>query len=173
MPFRQMLQTLMRAHTSTLLVLVGFGLVAAIALQAPSQEPARLEPLSAEPAQPELALLMGELQRLTHKMALSADAGNAELANFYMHESLEQMKKIQTEAPEYEGQPVALLMDRMGLPAYATMQEAVNAKDKQRMLAALDTVIQSCNACHAATLHPFIRISRGTEVNPYNQSFQP
>jgi hypothetical protein len=106
-------------------------------------------------------------------MALSADAGNAELANFYMHESLEQMKKIQTEAPEYEGQPVALLMDRMGLPAYATMQEAVNAKDKQRMLAALDTVIQSCNACHAATLHPFIRISRGTEVNPYNQSFQP
>jgi hypothetical protein len=163
----------MGAHSSTLLVLVGVGLLTAIALQAPSQEPARLEPLSAEPIQPELALLMGDLQRLTHKMALSADAGNAELANFYMHESLEQMKKIQSEVPEYEGQPVALLMDRLGLPAYAAMQEAVNAKDKKRMLTALDTVIQSCNACHAATLNPFIRITRGTEVNPFNQSFKP
>lgn len=163
----------MRAHTFTSLALLSVGLFTVIVLKASSSETAKLEPLSLESSPPELALLMGELQRLTHKMALSADAGNAELANFYMHESLEQMQKIQTEVPEYEGQPVALLMDRMGLPAYATMQEAVNAKDKQRMLAALDTVIQSCNACHAATLHPFIRITRGTEVNPFNQSFQP
>jgi hypothetical protein len=163
----------MRAHTSTLLVLVSVGLFTVISLRATSQAPTQLASLSDEVAQPELALLMGELQRLTHKMALSADAGNAELASFYMHESLEQMKKIQTEVPEYEGQPVALLMDRMGLPTYAAMQEAVNAKDKQRMLTALDAVVQSCNACHAATLHPFIRITRGTEVNPFNQSFQP
>ena len=135
-------------------------------------QPSPLQPIPNEAA-PELALLMGDLQRLTHKLALSADAGNAELAAFYLHESLVQMNKIQTEVPEYEGQPVALLMDRMGLPPYAAMQEAVNAKDKKRMLTALDTVIQSCNACHVATLHPFIRITRGTEVNPYNQSFQP
>lgn len=134
---------------------------------------AALIPIEESPPAPELALLMGELQRLTHKMALSADAGNAELAGFYMHESLEQMQKIQTEAPEYEGQPVALLMERLGLPSYAAMQEAVTAKDKQRMLAGLDGVIQGCNACHTATLHPFIRITRGTEVNPFNQSFAP
>lgn len=132
-----------------------------------------LIPIEESPPAPELALLMGELQRLTHKMALSADAGNAELAGFYMHESLEQMQKIQTESPEYEGQPVALMMERLGLPAYAAMQEAVTTKNKQRMLAGLDGVIQGCNACHTATLHPFIRITRGTEVNPFNQSFAP
>jgi len=163
----------MRAHTSTSLALLCVTLFTIIALKVSSREASKLEPLTLESSPPELALLMGELQKLTHKMALSADAGNTQLANFYMHESLEQMKKIQTEAPEYEGQPIALLMDRLGLPAYATMQEAVNAKDKQRMLTALDNVIQSCNACHAATLHPFIRITRGTKVNPYNQSFQP
>ncbi len=163
----------MRVHTSTFLVLVSVGLFTVISLRATSQEPAQLVSFSDESAQPELALLMGELQRLTHKMALSAEAGNAELASFYMHESLEQIKKTQTEVPEYEGQPVALLMDRIGLPAYAAMQESVKAKDKRGMLVALDAVIRSCNACHAATLHPFIRITRGTELNPFNQSFQP
>ena len=122
---------------------------------------------------PELALLMGDLQRLTHKLALSADAGNAALAGFYLHESMEQLHKIQSEAPEYERLPIALLIDRLAHPAYGLMQEAVNEKNKERMLAGLDGIIQSCNACHIATQHPFIRITRGTEINPFNQSFQP
>lgn len=134
-----------------------------------------LKPVDDATKAPELALLMGELQRLTHKMALSADAGNADLTGFYMHECLEQLTKIQEEVPEYEGQPVALLIDRMGLPLYGPLQEAVSTKpaSRERLLSGLDTVIQGCNACHAATLHGFIRITRGTEVNPFNQSFQP
>jgi hypothetical protein len=116
---------------------------------------------------------MGDLQRLTHKLALSADAGNAELAAFYLHESQEQLRKIQTEAPEYENLPIALLIDRLAHPAYASMQEAVAAKDKERMLAGVDSIIQSCNACHTATQHAFIRITPGTESNPFNQSFAP
>lgn len=128
-----------------------------------------------EEAAPELALLMGDLQRLTHKMALSADAGNAELAAFYMHESLEQLKAIQQEAPVYEDQPVALFIDRIALPSYEPFREAVKSDpiDRTRMLSALDGVIASCNHCHVAARHPLIRITRGTEVNPFNQSFKP
>jgi hypothetical protein len=126
-----------------------------------------------ESATPELALLMGDLQRLTHKLALSADAGNTELAAFYLHESQVQLRKIQSEAPEYENLPIALLIDRLAHPAYASMQEAVVAKDKERMLAGIDSIIQSCNACHTATQHAFIHITPGTEVNPFNQSFAP
>lgn len=132
-----------------------------------------LAPAKDENAQPELALLMADLQRLTHKLALSADAGNAELAAFYLHESREQLRKIQNESPEYDGLPVALLIDRMALPALAPMEVAVAAKDKLQMLASLDGIIQSCNACHASTQHGFIRITRGTTVNPFNQSFAP
>jgi hypothetical protein len=128
-----------------------------------------------EKAAPELALLMGDLQRLTHKMALSADAGNAELAEFYLHESLEQLKAIQQEAPVYEDQPVALFIDRLALPNYEPFRDAVQARpyDRNRMLSALDGVIASCNQCHVATKHPLIRITRGTGVNPFNQSFEP
>lgn len=134
-----------------------------------------LQPVAEAETAPELAILMGDLQRLTHKMALSANEGNAKLAAFYMHESLEQLKTIQKDSPEYEGQPVALLIDRLALPAYEPFQKAVTAEpaDKERMLTALDGVLQSCNQCHVATQHPLIKITRGTEVNPFNQSFKP
>lgn len=136
---------------------------------------AGLAPLTANEEAPELAFLMGELQRLTHKMALSAEAGNAELAGFYMYESLEQLAKIQADAPEYEGQPIALLIDRMSLPVYEPLKAAVAEKplNKDRLIKGVEMVVQGCNACHAATLHGFIRITPGTETNPFNQSFQP
>jgi len=126
-----------------------------------------------ESATPELALLMGDLQRLTHKLALSADAGNAELAAFYLHESQEQLRKIQSEAPEYENIPVALLIDRLAHPAYAPMRDAVTARDMKGMREGMNAIVQACNACHTATQHAFIRITPGTEVNPFNQSFAP
>lgn len=144
--------------------------------KSPKQSPAPgLTPMTAGEDAPELAFLMGELQRLTHKMALSAAAGNADLAGFYMHECLEQLTKIQTEVPEYEGQPIALLIDRMGLPVYAPLKAAVTAKpaNKGQLMKGVETIVQGCNACHAATLHGFIRITPGTEINPFNQSFQP
>lgn len=134
-----------------------------------------LTPLQEESPTPELALLMSDLQRLTHKMALSANEGNAPLAGFYLHESLEQLKAIQTEAPEYERLPIALLIDRLALPAYEPFKAALAEQplNRDRLMSALDGVIQTCNACHAATEHGFIQITRGTEVNPFNQSFKP
>jgi len=134
---------------------------------------AQLAPVEETSNTPELALLMGDLQRLTHKLALSADAGNAELAAFYLHESQEQLRKIQTEAPEYENLPIALLIDRLAHPAYAPMQEAVRVKDVKRMREGMNAIVQSCNACHTASQHAIIRITPGTEVNPFNQSFAP
>lgn len=151
----------------------------------PAPEPTaspRLLPLpAAEPTPaPELALLMGTLQRLTHKLALSADAGNAPLAAFYLHESLEQLRAIQKESPEYENQPIAVLIDRLALPAYADLQKSLDyphtptpPASRDVLLRGLDRVIASCNECHAATQHAVIQITRGTEVNPFNQSFRP
>lgn len=146
--------------------------VAAPAAESPNSA---LQPLSEAAREPELALLMGTLQTLTHKLALSADAGNAPLAAFYLHESMEQLRTIQHEAPEYENLPIAVLVERLALPAYSDLEKAVAAQPeagREALLAGLDRVIQSCNECHGATQHGFIRIIRGTEINPFNQSFQ-
>ncbi len=139
-----------------------------------AETPAGLAPMPDRQDAPELALLMGDLQRLTHKMALSADAGNAALAAFYLHESLEQLTTIQREVPEYEGQPVAALIDRIALPSYETLRKSTAASaGRETLNADVLGVIQSCNACHAATTHGIIRITPGTEINPFNQSFAP
>jgi hypothetical protein len=118
---------------------------------------------------------MGELQRLTHKLALSADAGNFPLVEMYAHESLLQMQKIQAEVPEYEGQPIAVLIDRMGLPGFEAIQKAVSERsaDPKLLVPAVGQLVQSCNTCHAAVQRGAIRITLGTDNNPFNQSFEP
>lgn len=143
---------------------------------APAAQTARLQPLVEGPTEPELAALMATLQTLTHKLALSADAGNAPLTAFYVHESLEQLKAIQREAPEYEKLPIAVLIERLALPAYPALAEAARATPaapREVLLPAFDRIVAACNDCHAATQHGFIRITRGTEVNPFNQTFKP
>ncbi len=142
----------------------------------PAAPTPRLQAFVEAPAEPELAALMAALQTLTHKLALSADSGNAPLAAFYVHESLEQLKTIQREAPEYEKLTIAVLIERHALPAYDALAEAVRATpaaSREVLLPAFDRVVAGCNECHGATQHGFIRITRGTEVNPFNQSFQP
>jgi hypothetical protein len=133
----------------------------------------QLTPVDESPRTPELALLMGDLQRLTHKLALSADAGNAELAAFYLHESKSSFGRSNPRHPSMKTFPSRLLIDRLAHPAYAPMQEAVTAKDAKRMREGMNAIVQACNACHTATQHAFIRITPGTEVNPFNQSFAP
>lgn len=141
-----------------------------------SQETAGLQPLPENDEDfVELAPYMTELQRFTHKMALATHAGNVELANFYLYESILLLENIQKDVPEYRNQPIALLVDRMGLPAFKKLEKSLNAEpfDVEKTLTDLDLVVNSCNQCHAATDHSFIKITRGTDFNPFNQSFQP
>jgi len=152
----------------------------AVGRGAAAGEPAgspQLEPLPVEPVKIELAPFMGELQRLTHKLSLSIAAGNPELARFYAYESIELLRETQREVPEYEGQPVALLIDRLVLPRIQALQTGLeapaSAAGAPAIEAALAGVIESCNECHRSTGHGFIRITNGSDVNPFNQDFAP
>ena len=124
----------------------------------------------------ELASYMGMLQRLTHKLSLSAAAGNTELVGFYLHESEELLEDIQKEVPEYEAMPIALLVERISLPAYQGLETLLAKKDTEITAKALkkasESVIDSCNQCHQATKHGFIKITTSTN-NPFNQDFKP
>lgn len=136
-----------------------------------------LRPLEEDPPQVELAPYMGELGRLTHKMSLAIGATNVPLASFYAYESLELLGEIQTDVPEYEDQPIALLIDRLGTPSYNPLKELLHAEDgsvsPDALMGALEGIVRSCNACHAATQHGFIKITAETKTNPFNQDFTP
>lgn len=120
----------------------------------------------------ELAEYMSTLQRYTHKLSLAINAGNTELAAFYMHESLAQLDVIQENFSEYETIPVALYVDRHGLSGYKPLKQLLKqeAPAPAKLSAAMDGVISSCNACHAASGFDFLKIKRNPN-NPFLQDF--
>jgi hypothetical protein len=121
----------------------------------------------------ELALHMSRLQRWMHKTALSVQAGNKRLAEFYLHETEETVETIQTKAPTYEGYDIKKLSDESLAPSLASLDEAVEASDWPVARERLQQVATSCNECHDATDHGFVHIQLDSLVNPYAQSFAP
>ncbi len=143
----------------------------------PGGTAAHLRPLQNDPVRVELAPLMGELQRLTHKLSLSVAAGNRELARFYTYESIALLRAIQRQVPEYDGQPIALLIDLLAMPRVEALKAALESTsgivESSEVKGALTGMIENCNECHRSTLHGFISINMGTRVNPFNQDFAP
>jgi len=121
----------------------------------------------------ELALHMSRLQRWMHKTALSVQAGNQRLAEFYLHETEETVETIQTKAPTYEGYDIKTLSDEYLTPSLASLDEAVEASDWPVAEERLQQVAASCNECHDATDHGFVHIQLDSLANPYAQSFSP
>lgn len=117
----------------------------------------------------ELVDNMSQLQYFSHKAALSIDAENRQLADFYVHE-LEEMLE-QTESIEsYDGHPIGELAGAMLRPAVEDLEEALDEGEWPAVNSAYDSMIDSCNACHQATEHGYIKIERSSQ-NPYMQDF--
>ena len=130
----------------------------------------------AGPAAEELAPYMASLQILTHKLSLAAAAGNRELTEFYLYESVTLYKEIQEDVPEYRSLPIAQLVESLALPAYEPLLEQMVAEGaRANKTRAIDVgpVIGSCNQCHEATKHAFIKITDNSASNPFNQDFRP
>ena len=135
--------------------------------------------VAADPDFVELAPYMTNLQTLTHKLSLSIEHANHQLAEFYFYESLLALEEMKTEVPEYRGQPIALLVDQLATPHYKALEAAIKADakaktaDDRKAPAAFKNVIQSCNQCHAVTKHEFIKIPESSGTNPFLQDFRP
>ncbi len=128
-------------------------------------------PAPKEPA-PELAASMGDLQRFAHKLGLSLHHANQPLAEFYLHEMEETLEEISEKIPTHDGLPIKDLLSTILLPPLAQLEKALKHGDFEQSLQLWPGVIQSCNRCHAATEHAFIRIGDIRE-NPFNQDFSP
>lgn len=122
-------------------------------------------------ADDDLVGLMSALQTFTHKLQLSLDNDNTELAAFYAHEVEELIEEV-GDVAEYDGHPVGQLATAMLDPALRRLGSALTqAGDIDAAARELDAFINACNACHVATDHAFIVIERNP-ANPYLQSFE-
>ena len=124
----------------------------------------------------ELATPMAQLQQLTHKLNLATHHNNPKLARFYLEESLIMLADIQENIPEYRRLPIAIFIDRFAKPAYEPLKDLLREENKEHnpkeLKSAMQGVVKSCNACHAASKFDFIKIKYSTN-NPYNQDFKP
>lgn len=120
--------------------------------------------------EPELAEAMSSMQYYTHKLTLSVEAQNVELAGFYVHEMEELADEIVADIPEYEGHEIGPLVESMLVPEIEALEGRVQQSEWSEASASLDDLIGSCNSCHAMTDHGFVVIER-TADNPFMQSF--
>lgn len=121
----------------------------------------------------ELAPYMASLQRFAEKLHLAGEAGNWELASFYEHELEETAEEVGAGGFEEHGHEIGPLVERWLLPAVERVGEAIEAGDAAAFGAAYGELVASCNSCHAATEHAFVRIV-APEGNPYpSQDFAP
>jgi len=127
-------------------------------------------PLAAE-EEPDMIATMGQMQLFLHKLSLSVDAGNAELAEFYAHE-LEETIEAAESIEKYHDIPVGELTGSMLVPSFEALESALDGDDPARVESRMNQLVEACNACHQATGYGFIRLER-TTANPYMQDFQP
>ena len=121
----------------------------------------------------ELALHMSRLQRWFHKTALSVEARNQRLADFYLHETEETVETIQTEVQVYEGYEIGRLTKEYLPSTLDSLGQAVHDANWPVADKRLRQLTTSCNQCHDATDHGFVKIQIDSLPNPYTQSFAP
>lgn len=70
--------------------------------------------------------------------------------------------------------PISTLQKQMFLPQFSGLYRVVDAGDRVAFARAYRDTVQSCNACHAATRHAYVRIAvPGEGVGGWNQRFEP
>jgi hypothetical protein len=149
------------------LALLAVVFIAAVAVVQWGEFGAQADPVGDE----ELSMYMAQLQRHAHKLGLSIDAKNGDLAAFYLTEINELVPLIAKKFPQYDGVQVGALIGAMLTPYTKPLDDALKAGDWAQTGAAFDKMITGgCNGCHTATQHGFIKITR-SKSNPFGQDF--
>lgn len=121
----------------------------------------------------EISSIMTTIQRHFGKLYFAGTAQNWELAEFYTHEVEEAMEELKEHHIVEDGINISQFMKIMGLTPLENLDEAVDKKDLTEFKAAYTAQIAQCNACHAATKHPYIRIKEPERPVFSNQIFTP
>ena len=155
-------------------IIIGMLVIAVVAVVVVPRWSDLSAPANAEVVEGEqLSLYMDHLRRLTHKLGLSIDAQNTDLASFYVDKITETVELIKANFPQYDGFQIGALITAMLSPNVAVLTQAIEGEDWDVAASGYDNLLKAgCNGCHAATQRPFVKIVR-SKTNPYNQDFKP
>jgi hypothetical protein len=121
----------------------------------------------------EIAVYMNSLQRHSNKLWFAGDAGNWELAKFYVHELEESMEKIEHANVYEDGIAISPLIRNFGLKSVEEIETAIQKKDVKLFETSYDLLVANCNNCHNTVNHSFIKIQRPKTPALDNQIYTP
>ena len=112
---------------------------------------ARLEALEAARS---FTAFMPDFSERFHVMHFAGDAGDWAVAK---HEllTLQDIARRSTDIDSEKGN----MFQQMLRPAFDQLEAAIEHENKKKFRAALETTVNSCNACHTATGSPFIQVT--------------
>jgi len=118
-------------------------------------------PATAEvaPADYPLGEEMGYLQRYADKLWFAGKQGDWELAKFYQGEITETAEAIAHAKVTRDGIAVSALLESHLPASMEGLSQALDARDRGRFETSYRAMVDSCNACHMAAEHSFIRVA--------------
>lgn len=117
---------------------------------------------------------MGYMQRYAEKLWYAGQADNWDLARYYHDEMQETAEDIAGAHVVKDGVQVSTTLNTMLPPVLQELDAAIAARDRAKFQKQYQTVIETCNACHAAAKHPFIHIAvPAGNGSQWNQDFLP
>lgn len=121
----------------------------------------------------ELGEAMTKLHIYLNKLWFAGKNNNWELAAFYTHELEEGLESIVKAKVEEDGLNISQLAQAMTAQPLSALEEAVKAKDVALFEAKYVDLMNTCNACHQAAKHGFIRLKVPHTPMLDNQDFAP
>lgn len=131
-----------------------------------------LEKQVQEVQEPDVYMVMGQMQQQVHKLMYSLDQENFSLADFYLHELEEATETLVDANVMYHDQPVGELTKSMLAPVLVQLEESVDNQDIVRTREKASLFVQSCNNCHMSTGNGEIVVTERAESTPFNQRFE-
>ena len=114
---------------------------------------------------------MGYYQRFSQKLWLAGKNQNWELADFYTYELEEVTENLIKGDVIHDDYNLSNLSEAMLLPKIEKVEEAIRQENEVLFLANYELMISSCNLCHNATKHNFIKITMPNDSSVWNQDF--
>jgi hypothetical protein len=108
---------------------------------------------------PGLHSLMNETLYRHSNLWFAGQAENWELAYYQHHELEEIFEDIVELHPEYDDEPVGLLIGSMMNPSMEDVETSIENRDPLKFRAAFTNLTRSCNTCHEATNREMITIT--------------
>jgi hypothetical protein len=119
----------------------------------------------------ELVSLMSYNQRFIEKLYFAGENQNWPLASFYHHELEEIFEEIIEANIEEDGFDISNLSKNMIVPVLNSLKQSISNEDIEGFRNNYLTLVNNCNACHAATRHGFLKITLPERNSTTNQQF--